>query len=637
MAEDPLALSTIPAAPPVKSDYDAICAAMMETERGRWFLTEYARRNRHADTAMVLAAIARIESVIRGEGPSPLSAQLRFELMAMAEAIARTKADIAAIKPDAGGDGKSDDEFAPAGHGMPTDVLAAAERVLDIVWALRDREVDPALCDALEAAAREIGTAVEHHDLAALRAVKAIQVLRHVEVRINALIDTLSEAPSDMRNVAADLDDADSGVPAQVYQDPPEPEFPHEIRSDVRDSFVFDLDPLPAAAPTETEARAEPEAASEPMALQPEPFPSPAAETEPAPAMADMPGDTEAPEDSEEPDLAADIAEIDERIADNEPPRPPDFRAETSIFLAKAPPHAFVVMQTMERDAADTADDVTFAPLPSEVPPDSEPAVASPIPEPEPIAELEPEPQSASGEVAADASVEFSIQQPEEVEAAVDVSVEPPPAEPQRGEEITNDGANNEQKEIHISQAVTTADLTESFTPNTEDISAQPAPDQAEPVFGRSEPAASPLEDVDLLLRPPPAPETPAPGAAFAESDEDPAADLFEFFSEPRPAISQPPEAARTAATAADLAQSPAAARELAIGPEATAAAHGLNAATAAGPIATAAPIMPEATTPAPAPPRFAPQPIRTPRPTPNDPMAAVRALSEEELIALFS
>ena len=37
-------------------DYEAISAAVMETGRGRWFLAEYAKRNRNADTAMVLDA-----------------------------------------------------------------------------------------------------------------------------------------------------------------------------------------------------------------------------------------------------------------------------------------------------------------------------------------------------------------------------------------------------------------------------------------------------------------------------------------------------------------------------------------------------------------------------------------------------
>ncbi len=46
------------------SDYDAIEFAIMETSRGRWFLAEYARRNRHADTLLLLSAINNIKESI---------------------------------------------------------------------------------------------------------------------------------------------------------------------------------------------------------------------------------------------------------------------------------------------------------------------------------------------------------------------------------------------------------------------------------------------------------------------------------------------------------------------------------------------------------------------------------------------
>jgi len=45
-------------------DYDAIEAAVMDTARGRWFLAEYARRNRTADTTLLLSAIERLESML---------------------------------------------------------------------------------------------------------------------------------------------------------------------------------------------------------------------------------------------------------------------------------------------------------------------------------------------------------------------------------------------------------------------------------------------------------------------------------------------------------------------------------------------------------------------------------------------
>ena len=49
--------------PPVipTDDYEAIEAAVMDTARGRWFLAEFARRNRTADTKVLLDAIERLE------------------------------------------------------------------------------------------------------------------------------------------------------------------------------------------------------------------------------------------------------------------------------------------------------------------------------------------------------------------------------------------------------------------------------------------------------------------------------------------------------------------------------------------------------------------------------------------------
>src|SRR5438874_9170468 len=63
MADEVFALSPISgrATQPREEDYEAIRDAFMETSRGRWFLSEYAKRNRNADTRMVLDAVARIE------------------------------------------------------------------------------------------------------------------------------------------------------------------------------------------------------------------------------------------------------------------------------------------------------------------------------------------------------------------------------------------------------------------------------------------------------------------------------------------------------------------------------------------------------------------------------------------------
>jgi hypothetical protein len=52
-------------------DYDAIEAAVMDTARGRWFLAEFARRNRTADTTLLLTAIERLESMLDRDDDAP--------------------------------------------------------------------------------------------------------------------------------------------------------------------------------------------------------------------------------------------------------------------------------------------------------------------------------------------------------------------------------------------------------------------------------------------------------------------------------------------------------------------------------------------------------------------------------------
>src|ERR1700761_1703981 len=73
MAHQAFALSPIAARAtlPSEEDYEAIREAFMETARGRWFLDEYAKRNRNADTRMVLDAVARIEQTMAAQRQPP--------------------------------------------------------------------------------------------------------------------------------------------------------------------------------------------------------------------------------------------------------------------------------------------------------------------------------------------------------------------------------------------------------------------------------------------------------------------------------------------------------------------------------------------------------------------------------------
>jgi len=181
-------------APLNEADYEAIEGAVMETARGRWFLAEYARRNRNADTTMLLKALDRIEAAMGAKRSVEPVDRIRFDLVEMSKAISRTKAEIASIKPDADDHGKFGeaseelDSVVMATEAATSDILACAERIQEMAWTLREQGVEGEVCDLLDANATEVYTACSFQDITGQRTRKVIGVLRYLEERINAMI-----------------------------------------------------------------------------------------------------------------------------------------------------------------------------------------------------------------------------------------------------------------------------------------------------------------------------------------------------------------------------------------------------------------------------------------------------------------
>jgi methyl-accepting chemotaxis protein len=157
-SDEPFALSTMAeSAPPAEAEYEAICTAFMETQRGRWFLAEYARRNRNTDTKLVLDAISRIEDTVKAGSAAQSTDRFRSALTDMAQAIARTKADIAALRPEAEHHGKISeaseelDLIVDATARATSEILAAAEHIQEAAWTMREQGIDSRFCDELDA------------------------------------------------------------------------------------------------------------------------------------------------------------------------------------------------------------------------------------------------------------------------------------------------------------------------------------------------------------------------------------------------------------------------------------------------------------------------------------------------------
>ncbi len=140
MADEAFALSPISARAtlPSEADYDAIREAFMETSRGRWFLGEYAKRNRNADTTMVLDAVARIEQTLAAQRQ-----QQAHDGLADALAAIRSAVEQAAEAASAALDGA-------AFEASLTPIRKGTRIIKEISWRWREIGADGRICDLID-------------------------------------------------------------------------------------------------------------------------------------------------------------------------------------------------------------------------------------------------------------------------------------------------------------------------------------------------------------------------------------------------------------------------------------------------------------------------------------------------------
>lgn len=180
--------------------YEQIEAAVMETSRGRWFLSEYARRNRHAETTTILDAIDRLQRNIGQRSSSVGFDHLQNDIVEMARAIARTEREIRAIQPD----GATATQFVSASDELDdvvdtteratSSILSAAERVQEYAWTMREGHGNEADCDMLDACATEIYTACGFQDFTAQRIRKVVETLGFVDARLKSILEATGMA-----------------------------------------------------------------------------------------------------------------------------------------------------------------------------------------------------------------------------------------------------------------------------------------------------------------------------------------------------------------------------------------------------------------------------------------------------------
>jgi len=224
MADEAFALSPISAraSMPEEKDYEAIREAFMETSRGRWFLGEYARRNRNADTRMVLDAVARIEEALAAQRQQQPSAQEEHAqaLAAIRSAVAEAE-QTASVALDGLG---LEESLAPIRKGVRI--------IREISWRWREIGADGRICDLIDSQAGAIEAGC-----AQIAGIDPRAALRAAFDLINSSIDRFSDG---LAEASAPTHDAPDDVGELTEETPPGQDIviPAELDDEATDTFA---------------------------------------------------------------------------------------------------------------------------------------------------------------------------------------------------------------------------------------------------------------------------------------------------------------------------------------------------------------------------------------------------------------
>jgi chemotaxis protein CheZ len=264
------------------TEYDAIEAAVKETARGRWFLDEFAQRNRNADTRLVLDAIQRLQRSVLGAesepAPAPQIPAMREDLNEIERTAEQTRKALRELDAERQRDGDLGSELSAivaASAQAVSGVLSDADRIAEISTTMRAQGIAESVCDQLDGLAEHINTACAFQDLTGQRTQKVAAALHLLESRVQELVklwqaESPVQAPAKNELLSGPAREGEGLVQDQI----------DELLSIDRSHDIFwddkpaDAKPAPAvteaAAPLAPAAPAKPAAVSEFEKLAPE-------------------------------------------------------------------------------------------------------------------------------------------------------------------------------------------------------------------------------------------------------------------------------------------------------------------------------------------------------------------------------
>jgi chemotaxis protein CheZ len=224
-------------APPSEADYEAILAAVMETGRGRWFLHEFAQRNRHAETRGVLTAIERIESLLRAQA-GDTALPVHPAAKQIAAAIARAQ-DMLAASPD-GDSAKVFDNVVQTLDSAQVRIRGVFTRLRDIALALREEGGHSRVCNDIDRQLRDLEMGCTHIEDVSGDIRILITLLKEIESLAEVPAAASETSATDTSRVPEALVVTPVAVPPQPQNDP--------VETGIMVSDTVSLDELEACA-----------------------------------------------------------------------------------------------------------------------------------------------------------------------------------------------------------------------------------------------------------------------------------------------------------------------------------------------------------------------------------------------------
>lgn len=214
-----------------ETEYRAIEAALLESPRGRWFLSEHSRRVRRIDTLTLQDAITKLQSSMRE--PPALLGQLQHEIESLQGLLKQTRSALVAKPVDPEG-------TAPGTVSGPNGIIAAAEGIHELAWSLHKQEIDVPTCEQIARQASAIYAMSVRHAAESERVQQLTNALDGALARLDGLLETIGHE--------GQLDSFSMPPPAEEEMPPASPAMPAAPPLATEPAYVPE-DPSVASAP----------------------------------------------------------------------------------------------------------------------------------------------------------------------------------------------------------------------------------------------------------------------------------------------------------------------------------------------------------------------------------------------------